>query len=100
MTDDRVTKAIFAAIESLNDTLPPSHRVPVALEASLRDLESLAITNLIVAVEDAVREHLGVEISLTDEATLALLESPQDTPMRSIQTLVAHVAQAVERQRG
>jgi hypothetical protein len=97
VSDPRVRQAVTSAIASLNDTLPEPHRVRLEPGASLRHLESLAVTNLIVAVEDAVRDELGVEISLTDEQTLQLLESEETTPVRTVDTLVAHVARLVER---
>ena len=96
LNSNRIQTAVFLAIGSLNETLPADGQIPLRTEASLGGLESLAITNLIVAVEDAMREVLGVEISLTDERTLALFESKDLTPLRTVGTLIEHLRQSAD----
>lgn len=91
MSPDQVQTAVLAALESLNETLTPGHEVPLAADASLQDLDSLAMMNLIVAVEEAVWQHMQIVISLTDERTLGLLESEDLTPLRTVRTLTDHV---------
>jgi acyl carrier protein len=95
VSSERIQTAVFLAIASLNETLPADGQIQLRTEASLGGLESLAITNLIVAVEDAMRDELDVEISLTDERTLALLESKELTPLRTVGTLIEHLRKAL-----
>jgi hypothetical protein len=91
VSPDPVQAAVLAALESLNETLPPGDEVRLEADASLRDLESLAITNLVIAVEEAVWQHLRAVVSLTDDRTLGLLESEDLTPLRTVRTLTDHV---------
>lgn len=97
--DGWIRDAVRTALASLNETLPEDDQIALDGDPSLRDLDSLAVTNLIVAVEGEVAAAGDVEISLTDEATLALLQDPDRTPLRSFETLCAHVAGAVGRAR-
>ena len=97
--DGWIRDAVLAALASYNETLPDDSQISLEGDPSLRDLDSLAVTNLIVAVEVEVAAVGDVEISLTDEETLRLLQDPEQTPLRSVATLCAHVARAVERAR-
>ena len=97
--DGWIRDAVLMALASYNETLPDDLQISLAGDPSLRDLDSLAVTNLIVAVEAEVAAAGDVEISLTDEETLRLLQDPEQTPLRSLTTLCAHVARAVERAR-
>jgi len=97
--DGWIRDAVLRALASYNETLPDDSQISLEGDPSLRDLDSLAVTNLIVAVEAEVAAAGDVEISLTDEETLRLLQDPEQTPLRSLATLCAHVARAVERAR-
>ena len=97
--DGWIRDAVLAALASYNETLPDDSQISLEGDPSLRELDSLAVTNLIVAVEAEVAAAGDVEISLTDEETLRLLQDPEQTPLRSLATLCAHVARAVERAR-
>ena len=97
--DGWIRGAVLAALASYNETLPDDSQISLEGDPSLRELDSLAVTNLIVAVEAEVAAVGDVEISLTDEETLRLLQDPEQTPLRSVATLCAHVARAVERAR-
>ena len=97
--DGWIRDAVLAALASYNETLPDDSQISLEGDPSLRELDSLAVTNLIVAVEAEVAAVGDVEISLTDEETLRLLQDPEQTPLRSVATLCAHVARAVERAR-
>jgi len=72
-TDDWIRNAVLMALASYNETLPHNLQISLEGDPSLRDLDSLAVTNLIVAVEAEVAAAGDVEISLTDEETLRLL---------------------------
>ena len=97
--DGWIRDAVLTALASYNETLPDDSQISLEGDPSLSDLDSLAVTNVIVAVEGEVATAGDVEISLTDEETLRLLQDPDKTPLRSLDTLCAHVARAVERAR-
>jgi len=97
--DGWIRDAVLMALASYNETLPNHLQISLEGDPSLRELDSLAVTNLIVAVEAEVAAAGDVQISLTDEETLRLLQDPEQTPLRSLATLCAHVARAVERAR-
>ena len=97
--DGWIRDAVLMALASYNETLPDDLQIGLEGDPSLSELDSLAVTNLIVAVEAEVAAAGGVEISLTNEETLRLLQDPEQTPLRSLSTLCAHVARAVERAR-
>lgn len=96
MTRDQVEQAVLTAIESLNETMPTEQQIGRTGDASLLDLDSLAITNLIITVEDAVQEQLDVTLVLTDERTLDLLADKDRSPLRNVATLVEHVLGALK----
>lgn len=91
-----VRAAVHRALEMLNAMLDEAAQVPIDDATALTGLDSLAVTNLLVAVEEAVRETLGVEISMTEERTLDLVLSEDATPLRTVATLIDHVAGLVE----
>ena len=96
MIDPRVIQeAVFTAIDTLNQTMSADKQVPRVADASLVDLDSLALTNLLVAVEDAVRAVLRTDISMTDEETLELIMSDEATPLRSAAALAQYVGRLV-----
>ena len=96
MTDQNaVQEAVFRAIEMLNLTIARNKQLPRDAGMSLAGLDSLAITNLLIAVEDAVREVLRIDISMTDERTLELIMSDETTPLRTVATLVDYVTAMV-----
>ncbi len=97
--DGWIRDAVLRALASYNETLSNDSQISLEGDPSLRELDSLGVTNVIVAVEGEVAAAGDVEISLTDEETLRLLQDPERTPLRSLATLCAHVARAVERAR-
>ena len=94
-----VQGAVFTAIEALNQTMAADKQIELGLETPLAGLESLAVTNLLVALEDAVRDALQVEISMTDEDTLERLMSEEATPLRTVGSLVEYVSRLVDEAR-
>jgi acyl carrier protein len=97
MTDEAaIQAAVFSAIDTLNQTMAADQQVRLDLETALTGLESLAVTNLLVAIEDAVRDRVHAEISMTDEDTLDRLLSEEATPLRTVRTLVEYVGRLVD----
>ena len=78
---DRVTEAIYAAIEEVNLQLPREQRLEKSLQTRLfgpdgSGLDSLGLVNLIVLVEQKVEEHAGKSISLVNDEVMSLSDSP------------------------
>ncbi len=71
-SDTRATEAaVFRAVDRLNELLAETQRVQKRREALLfadgTALDSLALINLLVFIEDEVRETFGLELILTAE---------------------------------
>lgn len=87
----QVASAVLAAIEELNQDLPPGAVLDPAPETVLfgkgSRLDSLGLVNLIVAVEGALADDLDVEITLADEKAM----SQASSPFRTVDTLVDYI---------
>jgi len=77
---ERVMKAIYAAVEELNNQLPISVRVEKSLDAPLygksSKLESIDLVGFIIEVEDKIKEEFGVPITIVDEKAMSQQHSP------------------------
>ena len=82
-TDERITKAVFAAIDELNDQLPAGVHVEKSLDAPLYGssgkLESLDFVTLIMEVEEKINAEFGTDITIADENLLSKEKSPFST---------------------
>ena len=92
----QVASAVFAAIEELNQDLPPGSVLEPAPDTVLfgrgSRLDSLGLVNLIVAVEGALADELGVEMTLADEKAM----SQSSSPFRTVDTLVDYIVKRLE----
>lgn len=92
---DTILAAIYSAIDQVNRQNPEKPPVrksaETALFGSASDLDSLALINLVVAVEENVEKSLGVQITLVDDRALSAPVSPFTT----VETLTAYVEQLV-----
>ncbi len=83
VTQDEISKAIFDAIDVVNQLLPPESRLKKSLDTplfgGLSILDSLGLINFIVAVEKEMRDITGKSVSLTAEEIIALDHNPLDT---------------------
>jgi acyl carrier protein len=82
-TDERITKAVFAAIDELNQQLPAGVHVEKSLDAPLYGssgkLESLDFVTLIMEVEEKINAEFGTDITIADENLLSKEKSPFST---------------------
>jgi acyl carrier protein len=75
---DRVIAVIFDAFDEVNQLQPDGRKLEKSKDATvLSQLNSLGMVNLIVAIENQIKDKFGVAISLTDEK--ALLANPFQT---------------------
>jgi len=90
-TKERILRAIFTAVEDLNQQLPPEEQLEQSTDTVLLGkagkLDSLGLVNLVVAVEEQVEKDFGVTITLADERAL----SQKSSPFRTIGTLADYI---------
>jgi D-alanine--poly(phosphoribitol) ligase subunit 2 len=89
---ERITEAVFQAIDELNDILPPERQLQkspdTVLYGSDGRLDSLELVNLIVAAEQNIEDEMGIPITLADERAM----SQRNSPFRTVATLVDYIA--------
>ena len=94
-SEDRVLEIVYRAIDEINPGLPGERRLKKAPETALFGragaLDSLGLVNLIVAVEQAVEDELGVSVALADEKAM----SQSASPFRTVGTLAEYVRRQI-----
>ena len=89
--DDRIRKAVYAAVDELNQQLPGGVQVEKSLDAPLYGasgkLESLDFVTLIMEVEEKVNAEFGTDITIADENLL----SKEKSPFSSLGTLIEYL---------
>lgn len=93
---DSARHAVVQAIDDVNGLLPRNHRLAPLPETALLGetsaLDSLALVNLIVSLEQKIEETTGISLALgTDEG----LFEPNG-PMTSVGTLIDYVRSALQ----
>lgn len=93
---DQITQAVYAAVDELNEQLPKGVRVTKSLEAPMYgpggNLESIDLVNLIIEVEEKVKEAFGVSITIADDRAV----SAQNSPFVTLGSLTDYVAGLIE----
>jgi acyl carrier protein len=95
-TDERVSKAVFSAVDELNKQLPAGVSVEKSLDAPLYGaggkLESLDFVTLIMEVEEKINAEFGTDITIADENLLSKAKSPFST----LRTLIEYLEELLE----
>jgi len=95
-TDERVSKAVFSAVDELNTQLPAGVSVEKSLDAPLYGsggkLESLDFVTLIMEVEEKINAEFGMDITIADENLLSKAKSPFST----LRTLIEYLEELVK----
>src|SRR5260221_9796342 len=82
-TDERVSQAVFSAVDELNAQLTAGVAVEKSLDAPLYGaggkLESLDFVTLIMEVEEKINAEFGTNITIADENLLSKQKSPFST---------------------
>lgn len=82
-----IIAALFRAFDEVNPLLPEGRKLVKEDDAAiLSQLNSLGMVNLIVSVENRIKEEFGVGISLTDEKALMA------NPLQTTTTLADYIA--------
>ncbi len=96
--DERVSKAVFSAVDELNQQLPAGVSVEKSLDAPLYGaggkLESLDFVTLIMEVEEKINAEFGTTITIADENLLSKAKSPFST----LQTLIEYLEEMLKEQ--
>ena len=97
-TDERVSKAVFSAVDELNKQLPAGISVEKSLDEPLYGsggkLESLDFVTLIMEVEEKINAEFGTTITIADENLLSKAKSPFST----LQTLIEYLEEMLKEQ--
>jgi hypothetical protein len=90
---EKIRGLVFAAIDQLNDTLPPDRHLAKEGTTPLRDsggaIDSLGLALFIVDLERRLEDELGVSVGLVGGSTM----SEENSPFRSVDHLVAYIEQ-------
>ena len=89
--DDRIQKAVYAAVDELNQQLPGGVQLEKSLDAPLYGasgkLESLDFVTLIMEVEEKINAEFATDITIADENLL----SKEKSPFSSLGTLIEYL---------
>jgi acyl carrier protein len=99
MTDEeRIAKAVYAAVDELNEQLPKGVSVEKSLDAPLYGasgkLESLDFVTLVMEVEEKIKTEFGVDITIADEHLL----SKEQSPFSSVRTLIEYLKEVLKQE--
>jgi len=91
----QIEEAIYSAIDQVNQHLPTAMTLLKSptqpLMGSGSKLDSIALVNLIVAVEQSLQDSLGVPLSLANERAFSLTHSP----FRDVQSLALYIQELI-----
>jgi acyl carrier protein len=95
-TDERVSKAVFSAVDEINKQLPAGVSVQKSLDAPLYGaggkLESLDFVTLIMEVEEKINAEFGTDITMADENLL----SKEKSPFSTLRTLIEYLEELLK----
>jgi len=91
-SNEKLLRAIYAAVDELNSQLPRGIHVEKSLDAPLYGqagkLESIDLVGFIIEVEEKVKDEFAVPITIADDR--AILE--QNSPFVTLGTLATYVS--------
>jgi len=95
---ERITTAVYSAVDELNSQLPKGAQIEKAPDAPLYGtggkLESLDFVTFIMEVEERIKSEFGVDITITDENLL----SKEKSPFSSLRTLIEYLEELLKPQ--
>lgn len=94
--EERIRKAVYAAVDELNQQLPGGVEVEKSLKAPLYGatgkLESLDFVTLIMEVEEKINAEFGTDITIADENLL----SKEKSPFSTLGTLIEYLQELLK----
>jgi acyl carrier protein len=99
MTDqERIVKAVYAAVDELNQQLPKGVSVGKSLDTPLYGatgkLESLDFVTFIMEIEEKIKAEFGVNLTIADENLL----SKEKSPFSSLRTLIEYLEELLKQE--
>ena len=96
--DERISKAVYAAVDDVNQQLPKGVQIDKSLDAPLYGasgkLESLDFVTLIMEVEEKVNAEFGTDITIADDNLL----SKEKSPFSSLRTLIEYLHEVLSKE--
>jgi len=96
--DERISKAVFAAVDEVNEQLPKGVHIEKSLDAPLYGasgkLESLDFVTLIMEVEEKINAEFGTDITIADDNLL----SKEKSPFSTLGTLIEYLRELLQEQ--
>jgi len=96
--EERISTAVFSAVDELNKQLPKGVEVEKSLDAPLYGaagkLESLDFVTFIMEVEEKIKAEFGVDITIADENLL----SKEKSPFSSLRTLIEYLDEVLKQE--
>jgi acyl carrier protein len=96
--EERIAKAVYAAVDELNEQLPAGVSVDKSLDAPLYGaggkLESLDFVTLIMEVEEKINAEFGANITIADENLL----SKEKSPFSTLRTLIEYLGELLKQE--
>jgi acyl carrier protein len=97
-SDERISKAVYAAVDDLNQQLPKGVQIDKSLDAPLYGasgkLESLDFVTLIMEVEEKINAEFGTDITIADDNLL----SKEKSPFSTLGTLIEYLQELLNDQ--
>jgi acyl carrier protein len=97
-SDERIAKAVYAAVDELNEQLPKGVQIDKSLDAPLYGstgkLESLDFVTLIMEVEEKINAEFGTDITIADENLL----SKEKSPFSTLETLIDYLNEVLAKE--
>jgi len=94
--EERIAKAVYAAVDELNEQLPKGVQIEKSLDAPLYGtsgkLESLDFVTLIMEVEEKIKTEFGVDLTIADENLL----SKEKSPFSTLGTLIEYLEEVLK----
>jgi len=97
-SDERISKAVYSAVDDLNDQLPKGVQIDKSLDAPLYGasgkLESLDFVTLIMEVEEKINAEFGTDITIADDNLL----SKEKSPFSTLRTLIEYLHELLNKE--
>ena len=94
--NSRVQKAIFNAIEDLNQQSPENMQLAKSIDTVLfgrsGKLDSLGLVTLIVAIEEKIQDEFGLAVTIADEKAF----SQKNSPFLTVGALAQYISTLIE----
>jgi len=89
---NKITQAIFQAIDEINQQLPAERRLDKSVDTVLfgetGKLDSLGLVNLIVMTEENVEDEFDIIVNIADQRAM----SQRNSPFRTVATLTDYIS--------